>query len=64
MAALLAPAGNMEALKAAIAVSYKMNQQQIKDLIDAYRARFGGSPALGIRRARIFPHRDSVAYFR
>ena len=30
MAELLAPAGNMEALKAAIAVSYEMNQQQKK----------------------------------
>ena len=63
MAELLAPAGSMEALKAAIAVSYEMNQQQIKDLIDAYRARFGGSPALEIRHARIFPRRDSVANF-
>ena len=39
MAALLAPAGNMEALKAAIAVSYEMNQQQKRPL-DAYRASF------------------------
>ena len=29
-----------------VTLSYEMNQQQIKDLIDAYRARFGGSPAL------------------
>ena len=63
MAELLASAENMEALKAAIAVSYEVNQQQIKDLIDAYRVRFGDSPALENRHARIFPRRDSVAYF-